>query len=58
MNLFETIPGNFFSVLSSRNKELYVDALMLLYRLFKYELNIETSDQEKAVLAACLSRAV
>ena len=44
MNVFETIPGNFFSILSSKNKELYVDALMLLHRLFQYELNIETSD--------------
>lgn len=44
MNLFETIPGNFFSILSSKNKEIYVDALMLLHRLFQNELNIETSD--------------
>jgi hypothetical protein len=44
MNLFETIPGNFFSILSSKNKELYIDALMLLHDSFKFELNIETSD--------------
>ncbi|MCL2066720.1 MAG: DUF5716 family protein [Treponema sp.] len=44
MNLFERIPENFFSILSSKNKELYVDALMLLHRSFQYELNIETSD--------------
>lgn len=44
MNLFETIPGNFFSVLSSKNKEIYADALILLNRLFQNELNIETSD--------------
>jgi hypothetical protein len=44
MNLFEIIPGSFFSILSSKNKELYVDALMLLHRLFQYELNITTSD--------------
>jgi len=43
MNLFETIPGNFFSMLSSKNKELYVDAIVLLNRLFEYELNIEVS---------------
>jgi len=44
MNLFEAIPGNFFSVLSSKNKELYADALMILNRLFHYELIIKTSD--------------
>jgi len=44
MNLFERLPENFFSILSSKNKKLYVDALMLLHRLFQYELNIETSD--------------
>ena len=56
MNLFETIPGNFFSVLSSRNKELYVDALMLLYRLFKYELNIVTSDYLSALIGLLENR--
>ena len=44
MNLFERVPENFFSILASKNKELYVDALMLLHKLFQYELNIETSD--------------
>lgn len=33
MNLFETVPGNFFSVLSSKNKELYFEALMLLHKM-------------------------
>ena len=42
MNLFERVPDNFFSILSSKNKEVYVDALMLLHRLFQHELNIET----------------
>ena len=44
MNLFDVIPGNFFSVLSSKNKALYVDALMLFHNLFQHELNIKTSD--------------
>jgi len=43
VSLFETIPANFFSILSSKNKELYVEALMRLHRLMKYELNIELS---------------
>lgn len=44
MALFEKIPSNFFSILSSKNKELYVDALMLLNRLVKYQYNIEVSE--------------
>jgi len=43
VSLFETIPANFFSILSSKNKEIYVEALMRLHRLMKYELNIEVS---------------
>jgi len=50
MNIFEHIPGNFFSVLSSKNKELYVDALMLLHRLFRHELNIEREDYISALV--------
>lgn len=44
MKLFDTIPSSFFSVLSSGNKEIYVDALMLLHGMFKYELNIRVDD--------------
>ena len=43
MPLFETIPANFFSILSSKNKELYVEALMRLHGQMKYELNIEVA---------------
>jgi hypothetical protein len=50
VNLFGTIPGNFFSILSSKNKELYIDALMLLHNSFKYELNIVTSDFISALI--------
>lgn len=50
MNLFETIPGNFFSLLSSKNKEIYADALMLLHKLFQRELNIEKSDFISALI--------
>jgi hypothetical protein len=50
MNLFETIPGNFFSLLSSKNKEIYADALMLLHKLFQHDLNIEKSDFLSALI--------
>jgi len=30
--------------MGKKNKKIYVDALMLLHKLFQFELNIETSD--------------
>ena len=51
MSLFDTIPGNFFSVLASGNKEIYVDALMLLHQMFKYELNIRVDDYISSLIA-------
>jgi hypothetical protein len=44
MNLFNLIPGNFFSPLSSRNRAVYFDALMLLNEFVRQELNIKTED--------------
>ena len=57
MNLFDVIPGNFFSLLSSRNKEIYTDALMLLHKLFQYELNILKSDFMSALVGLIENRA-
>lgn len=33
MNLFEALPSNFFSILSSKNKEIYADCLFILYKV-------------------------
>ena len=44
MALFNIIPHNFFSILASPNKEIYIDALMLLHRMFQYEINVELDD--------------
>ena len=44
MKLFEVVPGNFFSILSSGNREIYYDALMVLHDMFKFELNIRVDD--------------
>ena len=44
MRLFDVVPGNFFSVLSSGNREIYYDALMILHDMFKYDLNIRLED--------------
>lgn len=44
MKLFDVVPGNFFSILSSLNREIYYDALMVLHDMFKYDLNIRVDD--------------
>jgi len=38
------VPANFFSVLTSPNREIYYDALMILHETFKFELNIPVND--------------
>ena len=40
MKVFEIVPGDFFSVLVSPNREIYADALMKLYEMFQSEINI------------------
>ena len=44
MKLFSKIPGKFFSVLASGNKELYVQALFVLRQAFKTELVIRRDE--------------
>jgi hypothetical protein len=44
VNIFSLIPGNFFSILASGNREIYFDALMLLNEYLKQNLNIQASD--------------
>lgn len=51
MRLFDIVPGNFFSVLSSGNREIYYDALMILYDSFQTELNIRLDDFRSALIA-------
>ena len=40
VKLFDIEPENFFSILSSGNRGIYFDALMILCDMFKFELNI------------------
>jgi hypothetical protein len=51
MNIFSLIPGNFFSILSSGNREIYFDALMLLNDYLKQNLNIPVSDYVSSLAA-------
>ena len=40
MNLFDKIPQEFFSILVSKNKNIYIDALFVLREAFKQEMSI------------------
>ncbi|KUO70321.1 MAG: hypothetical protein APF81_06795 [Desulfosporosinus sp. BRH_c37] len=51
MGLFDVVPSSFFSVLVSGNREVYVDALMLLHQLFKFELNIRVDDYISSLIS-------
>jgi hypothetical protein len=51
MNLFNLIPGNFFSILVSKNKDIYFDALMLLNDYLKNDLNIKMDDYIASLIA-------
>lgn len=45
LKLFDTIPDNFFSVLSSKNKDIYAMALLVLYRSLQTdEMSIKKDD--------------
>lgn len=41
MNLFDKIPENFFSILASKNKNIYLSALLVLGEAFKQEMSIK-----------------
>lgn len=41
MDLFEIIPANLFSILNSKNKDVYVNSLFLLRKVFKQNLIID-----------------
>jgi hypothetical protein len=51
VNIFSLIPGNFFSILASGNREIYFDALMLLNDYLKQSLNIAVSDYIASLIA-------
>lgn len=57
MNIFSLIPGNFFSILASANKDVYFDALMLLNEQLKRILNIPVSDYISSLTALIEDRA-
>nr|MBO2493634.1 hypothetical protein [Clostridia bacterium]PZN11917.1 MAG: hypothetical protein DIU64_01195 [Caldicoprobacter oshimai] len=44
MHLFDVLPENLFSILASKNKYIYVDALFVLRKAFRQEMNIKKDD--------------
>lgn len=44
MGIFDVFPSSFFSVLTSKNREIYADALLLLHQMFQFELNVKVDD--------------
>jgi len=57
VKLFDVVPGNFFSILSSGNREIYYDALMILHDMFKFELNIRVDDYIASLITILEDRA-
>lgn len=51
MKLFEVLPQNLFSILASKNKEIYVEALFVLRKAFKQEMSINRSDLISMLIA-------
>lgn len=49
MNLFEIIPENFFSILSSSNKKIYIQALFVIKDCFKQEMAISKDEVAIAI---------
>ena len=44
MKVFDVIPGRFFSILTGRNQNVYIETLMVLRKAFKQELYIEKAN--------------
>ncbi|MDD4503518.1 MAG: DUF5716 family protein [Clostridiaceae bacterium] len=51
MKLYEVLPDNLFSILASKNKEIYVEALFVLRRAFKQEMSISRLDLISMLIA-------
>lgn len=51
MNLFDKIPENLFSILSSKNKSIYLDALFVVKESYRYELNVTRSDMNALLIS-------
>ena len=46
MNIFDVVPANFFSILSSKNKCIYYDCLKLIYDLYDKKMGFDVTRDE------------
>ena len=51
VKLFDVLPHNLFSILVSKNKSLYIEALFVLRKAFKQEMTIAKSDLVAMLIA-------
>jgi len=51
MKLFEVLPQNLFSILASKNKTIYIEALFVLRKAFKQEMSIKRTDLVAMLIA-------
>jgi len=51
MSIFSILPANLFSILASKNKDIYVDALFVLRKAFKQEVEINKSDLASMIIS-------
>lgn len=52
MKLFEVLPHNLFTILSSKNREIYAEALFVLRKAFKQEMSISRTDLVSMLVAS------
>lgn len=46
MNIFDIVPGNFFSILASKNKSIYYDCLKRIYDLYDNKMGFDVTREE------------
>ncbi|MBS3948280.1 MAG: hypothetical protein KGZ57_08290 [Dethiobacter sp.] len=56
MDFFQVFPANFFSLFASPNREVYADALLLLYRQYKQETGLKKHDLVSRLVAGMETR--
>lgn len=51
MHFFDLIPESLFTILASKNKRIYMDALFVVWECFKYELSVSRNHLLSALIA-------
>ena len=56
LDFFQVFPVNLFSLFASPNREVYADALLLLYRQYKQETGLKKQDLVSRLVAGMETR--